>query len=168
MDLVIEQTKTQNLANLFLLPFIKRSASDFRGGKFVNSYLDIENVQLVIEVEDMQELYKSFEHYSCTVNKGYKSYIFYDVPVEFHGDLAMFMDGKYSRFSPTAKKYIRKYSRLPYRQGVNGEVKKSVWYHVLEKSDKLRVSLERKFDCDFLDSAELASKPTDNNFFHNI
>ena len=55
MDLVIEQTKTQNLANLFLLPLIKRSANDFRGGKFVNSYLDIENVQLVIEVEDMQE-----------------------------------------------------------------------------------------------------------------
>lgn len=166
MDLIIKQT--QNLANFFILPFIKRSPSDFKEGKFVNSYLDLENVQVVVEVEDMFDIYKTFEHYSCTVNKGYKSYIFYDIPEMFHNDTAMFMDGQYSKFSSYAKKFIRKYSKLPYKQGMNGEVKKSVWYHVLEKSDKLRVSLENRFDCDLPDSVELASKPNNNNFFHNI
>ena len=113
--------------------------------------------------------HKEYDWYVFNSHWNYEKFrYFFDVPSEFHDDLAMFMDGKYSKFSSRAKRAIRKYSRLPYRQGANGEVKKSVWYHVLEKSDKLRASLEKKFDCDFLDSAELASKPTKNNFFHNI
>lgn len=165
-DFIVQQH--DNLCNHYILPLVKRSSHDFKDGKFVASYLDLEQVQVVVEVEEMQEVYKSFANYSFSVDKGYKTYIFYDIPVNFHNDVAMFMSGKYSQFSDEAKSYIRKYSKLPYSTGYDGKIKKSVWFHVLDKSDKLRASLERALGQELPANAELASLPEPCNFFDQI
>lgn len=164
-ELIVKQT--HNLCNYYILPLIKRSPSDFKEGKFVESYIDLEEVQVVVEVEEMQEVYKTFANYSFSVDKGFKSYIFYDIPEQFHTDVAMFISGKYSKFSDEAKIYVRKYSKLPYSTGYDGKIKKSVWYHVLDKSDKLRESLEEQLGEPLPVGAELASKPHKCNFFDN-
>ena len=164
-ELIVQQI--HNLCNYYILPFIKRSQNDFKEGKFVASYLDLEAVQVVVEVEEMQEVYKTFAHYSFSVDKGFKSYIFYDIPEQFHTDVAMFMAGKYSQFSDDAKIFIRKYSKLPYSTGYDGKIKKSVWFHVLDKSNKLRISLEEQLGEALPVNAELASRPHKCNFFDN-
>jgi len=162
-DFIVKQTT--NLCNYFILPLIKRSGNDFVVGKFVNSYVELEQIQVVVEVEEMQEVYKTFSNYSCSVDKGYKTYIFYDIPKEFHADVAMFMSGQYSRYSDLAKSFVRKFSKLPYATGYDGKIKKSVWYHVLDKSDKLKASLEEQLGVTLPADAELASLPEKSNFF---
>jgi len=164
-ELIVQQT--HNLCNYYILPFIKRSSNDFKAGKFIESYIDLEEVQIVVEVEEMQEVYKTYAHYSFSIDKGYKSFIFYNIPEQFHTDVAMFIAGKYSHFSDEAKTFIRKYSKLPYITGYDGKIKKSVWFHVLDKSNKLRASLEEQLEESLPANAELASKPHKCNFFDN-
>jgi len=166
MDLLVEQT--QNLSNYFLLPMIKRSAKDFAGGDFVNSYLDIENFHIVVEVETALPRYKDFAGYDFTVDKGSRVFMFYYIPVVFHGDVALFVEGRYSQFSDLAKDHVHKYGKLPFVQHYSGEVEKSVWLHVLDRSEKLKETLENQLDVYLSDNDELASKPNNNNFFHNV
>lgn len=163
MNLLVEQT--QNLSNIFILPLIKRSAKDFEAGTFVNSYVDIENFDIVVEVETMLPYYKNYTEYSFSIDKGFKTYIFFNIPEIFHGDVAMFVDGQYSKFSDLAKTNIRKYSKLAYKQGYDGKVQKSVWLHVIDKSDNLRATLERQLGVTLPEYSELASKPDPKNFF---
>ena len=165
MNLLVEQT--QNLSNIFILPLIKRSAKDFEAGNFINSYVDIENFDIVVEVETMLPYYKNYTEYSFSIDKGFKTYIFFDIPKIFHEDVAMFVDGQYSKFSDLAKQHIRKYSKLAYKQGYDGKVQKSVWLHVIERSDNLRSTLEQQLGVTLPKDGELASKPNANNFFNS-
>jgi hypothetical protein len=166
MKLLVEQTN--NLANFYLLPFIKRSNKDFSAGVFINSYLDIETFSIVVEVEAMYEHYKEFSHYDFTLEKGSRVFIFYELPEVFHNDVGQFVDGKYSRFSDMAKTYIRKFGKLPIKSNAKGEITQSVWLHVIERTAKLRETLQYELGETIEEYDELASKPNENNFFHNI
>jgi len=166
MKLLVEQTN--NLANFYLLPFIKRSSKDFTAGDFVNSYLDIETFHVVVEVETMYDHYKDFSHYDFTLEKGSRTFIFYYIPEIFHEDVGLFVDGRYSQFSDMAKTYIKKFGKLPVSSNAKGEITQSVWLHVIQKTDKLRESLQQELGVTLDHSVELASKPNKNNFFHNI
>lgn len=165
-ELIVEQK--QNLANYFLLPLIKRSARDFFPGLFVNSYLDIETFHIVVEVQKPQTHFEDFSHFDYGVQvRDDKYYYFYTIPEQFHEDVALFVDGKYSQFSEAAKTYIRKFGKLLYRKTLTGEVEKSIWLHVLERSNKLRLKLNQQLGVELPVNIELASKPNNNNFFHN-
>jgi len=166
MELIVEQT--DNLANFFLLPLIKRSTKDFHLGKFVNSYLDIEAFQIVVEIEEMKDFYKNYSGYDYAVTQDDRHFLFYDIPEIFHTDVARFVDGKYSEFSDAAKTFIRKYAKLPFKQFADGKVVRSVWLHVMDRSEELRNNLERELGVSIPEYLELASKPNNNNFFHNI
>lgn len=166
MELLVQQT--HNLSNYFLLPFIKRASKDFAAGIFINSYLDIETFHLVVEVEQLLVHYKDFTGFDFTVEKGTRVFIFYYIPLIFHDDVGRFVDGKYSKFSQLAKTHIKKYGKLPFKQLYGGEVEKSVWLHVIDKTDKLKETLEQQLGVTIGEYDELASKPDKNNFFHNI
>jgi len=169
MDLLVEQ-EAFNLSNYFLLPLIRRSAKDFASGNFINSYLDIESFSLVVEVEHAHTHFKDFSGYDFSVEKGSRTFLFYQIPEIFHNDVAAFVDGKYSTFTDMCKTYIRKYGKLPFKQTYSGEIEKSVWLHVIDRTDKLRETLEKQLGLHSgaLVGAELASKPKANNFFHNV
>lgn len=165
MKLLVEQT--QNLVNVFLLPLIKRSSKDF-SDKFINSYLDIETYHIVVEVTEVEDKFKEFPNYDYSVKQREdKHFLFYELPEAFYKDIRMFIDGRYSEFSTLAKNYIRQYSKLPRRIIQNGEEEKSVWLHVIDKTEKLRRGLEDQLGVTIPKETELASKPNTNNFFHN-
>lgn len=166
MELIIKQERTQNLSNFFLLPLIRRSGHDFLAGKFVNSYLDIESFHVVVEVEIERSHFKDYAHYDFSIEKDGHYFYFYKIPEQFHEDVACFVDGKYSQFSEGAKTYIRKYSRLPFKYKADGSSTKSVWLHVIDKSDKLRRNLEQALGVTLSEDVELAEKPSAHNYFN--
>lgn len=163
MKLIVEQK--QQLANLYILPFIKKRELDFK--TFVKCYVDIEDFCLVVEVSEMEPRYKDYAHFKYSVTKRVDvELLFYDIPVDLHEDVAMFVDGRYSKFSDKAKALIRKYGNFIIKVDSTGNIKEeSIWLHVLNKSDNLRKQLEFELGCSTIPfDVELASKPHKNNF----
>jgi hypothetical protein len=163
MALIIKQT--DNLCNYYLLPLLKLSPVDFKTGNFINSYFNMETFELVVELEEMRDEFKKFPCYKFSIDKEFKAYLFFSIPEQFHEDVGVFVVGKYSRFSKLAKAYIEKYSKLPYQRTTKG-VAKSVWLHVLDRSEDLKSKIESQLGTTIPDYMELASVPNKNNFFN--
>jgi len=161
MELLVEQN--QNLCNLYILPLIARKQQEFTG--FINSYLDLENFDVVIEVSENKPQYSGFIFYRCSVTKSIdRELLFFHIPEEFHNDVASFVEGRYSTFSAKAKQYIRKYGKFRIRKNADGTINESVWLHVLDKTQKLKDQLEVQLGCVLPSTNELAEKPHKNNF----
>lgn len=168
VELTVEQDVKQNLCNYYILPLVKRSLLDFQAGGFINSYLDIENFLVVVEVTNVMPYFKNYSHYEFAVEKFDTTYLFYTIPEHFHYDVALFVSGSYSEFSKKAKQSITRYSKLPYKLTPDGFKDTSVWIHVMYKTENLRKTLEQELNVTIDSTAELASKPNENNFFYSI
>lgn len=161
MQLLVEQK--ENLANLYLLPLLKRRSSDFI--EFVNCYLDVEEFQLAVEVPDIRPHYKDYSYYNYYVSKDSDRHLlFYDIPKIFHEDVALFVQGKYSEFSDGAKAFIYKYGSFTIIKHANGTESRSVWLLVLDKAEALKDKLEDQLNSTIPEDNELASPPDTNNF----
>lgn len=162
MELIVEQK--QQLTNLYILPFIQKRQHDFKN--FVKCYLDIEDFSLVVEVKEMDSRYGDYPHFKYSVPKAIDiELLFYDIPLDLHNDVALFVDGQYSKFSAKAKRLIRTYGKFIKKvDAVGNIIEESIWLHVLNKSDNLRRKLEFQLGCTIGTDLELASAPLKKNF----
>lgn len=130
---------------------------------FVNAYLTEDFSQIVVIVQSAQVVYPviwSNEFLSYHDN----THLIFDVPDEFMNDIQLFIDGKYSRMSESAKDQIREYSGLNYETKVTTEqgtqiTRTDARIRALTRDQELRDTMENFLGIDIDKNSELISPP---------
>jgi hypothetical protein len=130
---------------------------------FVNAYLTEDLSQIVVIVQSALTVYPviwSNEFLSYHDN----THLIFDIPDEFMNDIPLFMNGKYSRMSESAKDQIREHSGLNYETNVTTEqgtqIKRTdARIKALTRDDELRVVMEDFLGIDIDKNSELISPP---------
>lgn len=146
--------------SIYLLPLLGKTRSFLNyDSYFVNAYLDHASRFICIMYRFTgTNRYKEFEKQLMTDplcvshlehNPYHVVYIF-KIPLEFKEDVVSFIEGKYSMFSKALKGRIRKFYGRDDSQPI---------MDVINRSKKLKTSLERHLAVSLSTDSELASKP---------
>jgi len=164
----IESTK-KNKSSIFILPLIAdKNGSDFLNysSYFFNSYLyyvgfDTYNDGNHLFVEyrffdteffyEMEKRLTSLPGYikSIQPNRNFTVYIF-KIPELFEKDIKLFLKGKYSSISTTAKARIILFHKVKVKDYIA---------QILSRDKDLRKKMELEFDCEIPDNIDLLTKP---------
>lgn len=174
LELNIMPDLSHNKSVYYVLPLVGLSKFSFGGGdNFINSFVSY-NGKVIAVIKD-KELAEEFIKHTlyCTdfqVPDTEHTAIVFTVSKEFENDLSLFLSGKYSQMSESAKAMIRKYSGLPYRNTVPGS--STIVTHkllmVLDKNASLRKWMENLMEITIDPDQELLEKPAYDKEFMDI
>lgn len=165
-----------NITNYYMLPLLRLNKTSYGGvDNFINSYIT-KSAEIVVTIRDSSVAGDYWNHscYSTDYNMEDQTVIVYDIPVEWYDDYLLFMEGKYSYFSPVAKDVIVQWSGLPYeRQRRDLPRREDGTYRhttserllALSKHPQLKENLEQRLGVTLDDTAELLSIPHESNYF---
>lgn len=163
----IREIHRENLCTYFVLPLLKLNKQSYAGGhNFIDSYLSRDRNYLfvqVVEISFIEHRLLSHAYFEKVWKQGERYMIQYSIPNRWKADLALFIDGKFSRMSKEAKELIIQNSGLQYRQRdpPNRIPFTDVRLMALERSKAVREMWEQEYDVVLDDEDELLSKPTD-------
>ena len=170
-DLLIKELHRENLCTYFVLPLLKINKHKFiTEDNFIDSYLVANCQSIIVQLKDV----KSFEHRMRLLpyfdkileDKNAFSYVKFIIPEEWHSDIHIFLQGRFSQLTPAAKDRIKKHSGLMYRVRVQGVITTDVRLLALEKRKNLRELWEEYLDCKIDEDQELLSIPNKKTFIN--
>lgn len=164
----MEQKRSVNLCSKYMLPLLGLNRYSFGSSDryFVNSYIAEDDAHIVVEcTTTFSTIITHNANYRFSFEKDGHYFGVFSVPVFYKGDVKRFREGKYSKFTDSAKTAIRSKSGLQWRVPVVGGYKSAKELLALEKDEALRENMERELAVKIDKDAELISIPNDDNFF---
>jgi len=172
---LIEAIHKENLCTYFVLPLLKLNKLRFVAEtNFIDSYLSRDCLNIYVKVVDT----KFFEH-RMVMHPQYqgiwedmegKKYVQYSIPLKWKADIQLFIEGKFSKMSESAKEMIRINSGLLFRERRESDnmIITDVRLLALERSIAVRQMWEDHYGVTLSDDQELLSIPKDRGFIENI
>lgn len=105
-----------NLCTYFLLPLLGVSEKSFGDNNFINSFIAKDGESIYVKVyraDNVPEGIRQGATLVVTVDK--EEYLCFSFPELWEEDVYLFLQGKYSKMSSSAKDLIYKYSGLEYK-----------------------------------------------------
>jgi len=171
------EKQSDNLSNFYIMPLLKLNKKTF-SDNFINSYVSNDHRKLIVKLKNNIEdesIYKNHVHYDNDfLDEENNLIVLYRIPRIFRPTIALFKEGKYSKFSPEVKNLIIKYSGLPYKQQRRLPNAKPSDKPImmtarplaaLEKSRSLRIAMEKELNVKISKDAELMSIPNKEEFY---
>lgn len=145
---LINELSRENLCTHFVLPLLRLNKFSFLASNFLNCYLSVEGHFIVAHVVEghllSRKVFKNSYYYRTCRKRGISGiYLVYRVPPEWHRDIDLFMQGKFSRMSDKAKETIIRYSSLPYQEKEGGRTVTDGRLLALDKHPLLKQMWER-------------------------
>lgn len=160
---IILNSTIPNKTTTFILPTLNKSKKWLRYTiYFINSFLDEDLKHIVLLYRFTgSDVYLRFENYLLQDKlyvdhfepNNYMVAYRFRIPEEFHNDVKLFTEGKYSQFSSDMRRAVKTF----HYDSVN-----SMPYLIITRSDKLRKQLENQLKVKISKRSELASKPNMN------
>ena len=113
---MITAMKSVNLCTYFLLPLLGLSENSFGKSNFINSFVSENGQNIYVRVYQSKHVPEGVRQGAVlvvTVDK--EEYLSFDFPELWKEDVQLFIDGKYSQMSKSAKVFICNYSGLEYK-----------------------------------------------------
>jgi hypothetical protein len=154
-----KESNKQTMVTYFIMPLLQLNKSSFGADNFINSYLD-KNGYLVVNVKgDENSDYSAIERTEYFITDyrredGTLNYIF-AIPDEYHRDMELFIEGRYSQLSAKAKVAITK------TQSSDSFIVKMLNPQI---ADKQKLADELHVNVDLI--KEIKSPPSESNFIN--
>lgn len=162
-----------NLCTYFLLPLLGLSEHSFGEGNFQNSFIHKDERSIYVSIHHLNLVPPSVRQGVTVVETGDCIYLRFTFPEMWYKDFDLFIEGKYSKMSLTAKQAIKSYSCLMYKVEMEGTVYTDFRITALERSPDLieewKTHLYGVRDVSVLDTdptTELLEAPGDYMFFN--
>lgn len=119
MDLngLLKEIKQTNLCTWYLLPLTGLTRFSFGDGLFINSYLDVRNLWIIVHVPDLYLVPSRLQGHavrSWSNDRG--GFLAYQLLPIWNETVYCYVSGLYSQFPEDVKAVIFERSGLPYRQ----------------------------------------------------
>ena len=124
-QLLIEELREVNLCTYFVLPLLKLSKFSFLRSNCLNTYLTSTGSSIVVEIVEPMFLSRNVlnhHQYRSTIKYKQSYFIVYSIPQRWSSDVALFMQGKFSKMSQPAKDAITRFSGLGYKEKKGDEI----------------------------------------------
>lgn len=164
----MNEKRSVNLCSIYVLPLLGLNRYSFGSpDKFVNSYIAEDDKHVVVEcLHPYNSLITNHTNYKLNFDRDNSYFAVFEIPQYYKEDVRKFKEGKYSKFTDSAKNLIRKKSGLPYKvPKVGGRYESALELLVLDRAEELRKHLEDKLAVKISNEAELGSIPGEDNFF---
>lgn len=164
----MEEKRSVNLCSKYVLPLLGINQFSFGSpSKYVNSYVSEDDEHIIVEcLHPYSTIITNHANFKLSFEKDRHYFAVFEVPVFYKDDIKRFREGKYSKFSESAKNTIKKKSGLTWRAPqAAGGYKSAPELLALDKDKELKRHLERELVVKIDDDAELASIPGEDNFF---
>ena len=148
-----------NLCAIYLLPLLGFNVQMFGIGNVLNVYITNKR-EIVVHVKKTKYILMNWSmssYFIADIFSEHGVYLFYSLPEKYYNEYQLFLESKYSKFSPTAKRAILKNSGLPWMTKINGKVKCNSYLLGLMKHPKYKALLEERIGVKLPDDAELIS-----------
>lgn len=107
----------RNLCTWYILPLVGLNPAHFLEANFIDSFLVKGKMQIAVQVADpnlcTSVMYSHYYDYLTDIGDD-ETYMVFTVDESWKEDYNNFLQGKYSKFSDAAKRYIRQISGLAY------------------------------------------------------
>lgn len=174
MSKLLSAIYDSNICTYYLLPLVRLNKFSFGADNFIQCYVSREGDRLYIELRDIPDfVYHRQDYLGITVLPSGGICVAFSLPDIWWEDYSKFQRGKYSKFSPQAKKCIESFSGMTINQISSGGDYAVTDSRILALDsstrvrDALRKRLAAELDIDIPEDAELISVPSENNFLDN-
>lgn len=171
MSKLIKAIYDSNICTYYLLPLVRLNKFSFGPDNFVQCYTSHDGSKLYIELKEVPEfVYHRDDYLGCTILPGGGLAVALSLPDIWWDDHRKFIAGKYSEFSPEAKKCIRAFSGLAEDQNIIHTHYTYMDSRLIAIGDdpvvrtKLRQILSEELNVEIPITAELISIPNEGNF----
>lgn len=164
----MEKKRSVNLCSIYVLPLLGLNQWSFGSvDKYVNSYVAEDDEHIVVECKHPYSvIITNNANYKLSFEKDGNYFAVFNVPTFYRDDVKRFREGKYSKFTESAKNTIRKKSGLTYRSPVvGGKFNTASELLALDKDKVLKEYWEKELAVKISDEAELMSIPGEDNFY---
>lgn len=151
---IIQELFRLNLCTYYILPLLKINKSFFfNENNFIDSFLSYNQKYIVVQVwyplfvEHRIETHPLFKGTYSNIN-GDIFLVFY-LPEQFDEDIRLYCEGSYSKMSLKAKKYIRQYSGLMYKERLYNSIVTDLRLQALDRNQIVRNLWEEYLELDY-------------------
>lgn len=165
----MSEKRSVNLCSNYILPLLGLNKWSFGSpDRFVSSYISEDDTYIVVEcTRPYSTIITNHANHKLNFEKDGSYFAVFDVPQYYRDDIKRFREGKYSKFSESAKNLIRKKSGLSYKvPAINGGFKTALELLALDKHEELRKHWEQELQVKIDKDAELMSIPGEDNFYN--
>lgn len=164
----MEDKRSVNLCSKYILPLLSLNQYSFgTTDRFVNSYITEDDEYIVVEcLHPFSSITTNHTNYKLGFQRDGNYFAVFGIPDFYRDDIRRFREGKYSKFTESAKTIIRKKSGMTWRAPIaGGGYKSAPELLALDKDKELKKHLEEKLAVKIDNDAELVSIPGEDNFF---
>lgn len=167
--MLIDELRRENLCTHYVLPLLKLNKFSF--SSFVNCFLLKDKAGLAVSIVELLLLDRRVQRHLNYVGvwQGDRYapyyYVVYSLPLKWSADIDLFLKGKYSAMTNSAKDHIIRYGGLPYRKrDMHGNIVTDHRLLALERNERLKEWWEHALVVELSSSAELMSIPNERTF----
>ncbi len=167
----MSEKRSISLCSTYILPLLGMNRYSFGESNFINSYINEEGNHAIVELKIITQAIQRHNRFRFSFKNDERNFAVFEIPTEFLETVQLFIQGKYSQFSQTAKTLIKKGSALKYHVAKPGGGYTSARELLaLDKHEELRRALEQELSIPGspvrIDrNAELQDIPDERDFY---